>query len=113
SQAHLAAKVEELEKKLSAQMTVRKNDKECANCGRKGHLKEDCYRKGGGKEGQFPSWWRGKKDTNSTSSANLATTSIPQHYAMMAVSASQLGSVYADSAVSDHFFRNRSDFLTY
>ncbi|KAJ3820226.1 hypothetical protein F5880DRAFT_1466029, partial [Lentinula raphanica] len=63
SQAHLTSRIEELEKRLSAQMALKSprgnNSKECSNCGRKGHLKEECYRKGGGKEGQYPSWWRG------------------------------------------------------
>ncbi|KAJ3832481.1 hypothetical protein F5878DRAFT_512594, partial [Lentinula raphanica] len=115
SQAHLASKIEELERKLSAQLAVKgpKNDKECTNCGRKGHVKEDCYRKGGGKEGQFPSWWRGKKESSASSSANLAVTHIPQHYAMMASTPQAHGSIFADSAASDHFFRNRADFVTY
>ncbi|KAJ3718908.1 hypothetical protein C8R42DRAFT_541664, partial [Lentinula raphanica] len=115
SQAHLASKIEELERKLSAQLAVKgqKSDKECTNCGRKGHVKEDCYRKGGGKEGQYPSWWRGKKETSASSSANLTVTDVPQHYAMMATSLQDNGSVFADSAASDHFFRNRSDFISY
>ncbi|KAJ3727475.1 hypothetical protein C8R42DRAFT_553138, partial [Lentinula raphanica] len=112
TQAHLASRVEELEKKLGAQLALKnqRSNKECSNCGRKGHVKEDCYRKGGGKEGQFPSWWRGKRDTST--SANVAISEIPQHYAMMA-SSSGTGEVFADSAASDHFFRNRSDFVTY
>ncbi|KAJ3818456.1 hypothetical protein F5880DRAFT_1462481, partial [Lentinula raphanica] len=122
SQAHLTSKIEELERKLSAQMSVRNakndsehslSDKECSNCGRKGHIREECYRKGGGKEGQYPSWWRGKKESSSSSSANIAITDVPQHYAMMASQPSQAGSIFADSAASDHFFRDRSDFVTY
>ena len=31
-----------------------KKDKECHNCHKKGHFKADCWRKGGGKEGQGP-----------------------------------------------------------
>jgi hypothetical protein len=35
----------------------------CANtqCGRTGHLAKDCFRPGGGKEGQWPDWWKGKR----------------------------------------------------
>src|ERR1700678_2572448 len=36
----------------------RKTSKECYNCKKKGHLKADCWAKGGGKEGQGP---KGKK----------------------------------------------------
>lgn len=116
SQAYLAARIEELEKRLGAQLAVKgtKTDKECFNCGRKGHFKEDCFRKGGGKEGQYPSWWRVRKEpTSSSTSANLAVTNIPQHYAMMASQDLNYGSVFADSAASDHFFRDRADFITY
>ncbi|KAJ6480624.1 hypothetical protein DFH09DRAFT_951118, partial [Mycena vulgaris] len=35
----------------------------CTNtqCGRTGHLAKDCFRVGGGKEGQWPDWWKGKR----------------------------------------------------
>ncbi|KAJ3991755.1 hypothetical protein F5050DRAFT_1540531, partial [Lentinula boryana] len=116
--AFLAAKVEELEKRLGAQLAAKnvKNDKECYNCRRKGHFKDDCYRKGGGKEGQYPSWWRGRKSTNPSTpstSASLAMSEIPQYYAMMVTVPRSPGGIFTDSAASDHFFRNRSDFLTY
>ncbi|THU98125.1 hypothetical protein K435DRAFT_661505, partial [Dendrothele bispora CBS 962.96] len=42
------------------------------NCNRVGHTIENCFRKGGGKEGQYPSWWKGKRD-NSTSTTTSAT----------------------------------------
>lgn len=32
-----------------------------ANCGKTGHLIEDCFQLGGGKQGQYPSWWKGKR----------------------------------------------------
>lgn len=37
-----------------------KSDKECHNCGKKGHFKADCWAKGGGKEGQGPKAKKGK-----------------------------------------------------
>lgn len=43
---------------------------ECYNCGKKGHMKADCWAKGGGKEGQKPAW-KGK----AKNSANAAATS--------------------------------------
>ncbi|KAJ3787156.1 hypothetical protein GGU10DRAFT_249307, partial [Lentinula aff. detonsa] len=115
SQAHLASKFDELEKKISAQLLRKgqKSDKECTNCARKGHVKEECYRKGGGKEGQYPSWWRGRKESTVPTNANLAVTDFSQPYALLANTTKAMGSIYADSAATDHFFRDRSDFITY
>lgn len=47
----------------------------CSNsqCGKKGHLAADCFQAGGGKQGQYPDWWKGKK-TATLPSANTATT---------------------------------------
>ncbi|KAJ3787512.1 hypothetical protein GGU10DRAFT_244353, partial [Lentinula aff. detonsa] len=110
-------KFEESEKKPGTQMGTKgsKGKRECYNCGRKGHIKDDCYRKGGGKEGQYPAWWRGRKDSpfKPYSSANMAVNNSIQHYAMVAIDHQEQGTIYADSATSEHFFRNRSDFLTH
>lgn len=98
------------------------SDKRCDNCGRTGHIKINCFQKGGGKEGQYPAWWRGKKDTNiPTLSAAVMTTimadsirDFPQHYGMTAALTAQVSTgVYADSATTEHFLWNKSDFLTY
>ncbi|EDR06963.1 uncharacterized protein LACBIDRAFT_328359 [Laccaria bicolor S238N-H82] len=45
----------------------------CANslCGKVGHLMEDCFGPGGGKAGQYPPWYKGKR---ATASANLTTS---------------------------------------
>ena len=67
----------------------------CSNtvyCGKTGHLIEDCFQQGGGKAGQYPPWWKGKRTQNPTvPSANLATSSIADgnvttggHYALSA-----------------------------
>ena len=48
----------------------KKSDKECGNCKRKGHVDQDCYAKGGGKEGQAP--WQNKGKQKET--AAIATT---------------------------------------
>lgn len=37
------------------------SEEECENCEKPGHVKEDCYAKGGGKEGQAPWQNKGKK----------------------------------------------------
>ncbi|KAF8700276.1 hypothetical protein AX14_000815 [Amanita brunnescens Koide BX004] len=39
-----------------------KETHECHNCKKKGHLAKDCWAKGGGKEGQGPRSWKGKRD---------------------------------------------------
>jgi hypothetical protein len=46
-----------------------KRKKKCINCKRPGHTKEDCFRPGGGKEGQAP--WDKKKPT---AKANIASS---------------------------------------
>ncbi|KAJ7098071.1 hypothetical protein B0H15DRAFT_737680, partial [Mycena belliarum] len=50
----------------------------CTNiqCGRTGHLAKDCFRPGGGKEGQYPAWWKGKKAYVPGASAIATTTPI-------------------------------------
>ncbi|KAJ3840771.1 hypothetical protein F5878DRAFT_533014, partial [Lentinula raphanica] len=112
----MLAKFEELERKVDG-----KKKKKCSNCGREGHLQQDCYRKGGGKEGQYPSWWRnrsgggGSTDAAESQAANMSSVAeLPQHYALMAnVNSGGEGSLFADSGATDHFFRNKSDFVTY
>lgn len=44
-------------------------DKECFNCKKQGHIKADCWAKGGGREGQGP---KGRKGTGRNNRANQA-----------------------------------------
>ncbi|KAJ7667302.1 hypothetical protein B0H17DRAFT_990308, partial [Mycena rosella] len=50
-----------------ARRAARKNlvcsNVQCGAPGRKGHSISDCFWPGGGKEGQWPSWWKGKRQT--------------------------------------------------
>ncbi|KAJ3764917.1 hypothetical protein FB446DRAFT_605392, partial [Lentinula raphanica] len=93
----------------------------CSNCGREGHVQQDCYRKGGGKEGQYPPWWQnrqgggGSTEATDSQAANISTVGeLPQHYALMAgPGVGNEGSLFADSGATDHFFCNRADFVTY
>ncbi|PFH45277.1 hypothetical protein AMATHDRAFT_161205 [Amanita thiersii Skay4041] len=48
------------------------NGKKCTNCKQDGHLIEDCYWKGGGKEGQLP--WDKKKEKSSANTASTPTS---------------------------------------
>ena len=53
----------------------------CHNCGKTGHLKAECWAKGGGKEGQRPSksdskGSKGKKDNNGGGGAATAATEV-------------------------------------
>lgn len=63
--AALLLRIEQLEGLIATKNAKSGNSgKECHNCGRTGHIRDDCFRKGGGKEGQYPAWWRGKKVRN-------------------------------------------------
>ena len=48
-------------------------DKECFNCHKMGHIKADCWAKGGGKEGQGP---KGRKGKNRANQATETTESL-------------------------------------
>ncbi|KAJ3991815.1 hypothetical protein F5050DRAFT_1532259, partial [Lentinula boryana] len=123
--AYLASHIETLEKQLAASANVVKfPDKKCKNCQQSGHLAEECFRKGGGKEGQYPPWWKGKKDVPAGQLlVNIATTpdivipevgELTQYYGLAVMSNPCEGNkIYADTGASDHLFKNRDDFITY
>ena len=60
------------------------------NCGRRGHTSDQCYEKGGGKEGQAPEWWNKMKKAKANKvSANAAESKTaekdePDNFAMLA-----------------------------
>lgn len=105
-----------------------RSDEVCANprCRRRGHLIANCYREGGGKEGQWPEWF-GKRGggsgggtgglNSSKPTANSIMTSTNQFYAFSTIIGEQARTSnlknYADSAASEHCFVERSDFVTY
>jgi len=49
---------------VSTQKPKSKRDIECYNCWKKGHIKADCWVKGGGKESQGPRWRQGSTRAN-------------------------------------------------
>ncbi|KAJ3992862.1 hypothetical protein F5050DRAFT_1547486, partial [Lentinula boryana] len=120
------SRIETLEKQISASANaVRFPDKKCKNCQRAGHVAEECFRKGGGKEGQYPPWWKGRKEAPERSPSANATAAVDrkapevaeltQYYGLVATAARERteDAIYADTGASDHFFRNREDFTTY
>jgi hypothetical protein len=48
--------------KPKAKLTLSKPVKKCDNCGMKGHTKDKCREKGGGREGKAPAGWKSKND---------------------------------------------------
>ncbi|KAF9249721.1 hypothetical protein L218DRAFT_1067894 [Marasmius fiardii PR-910] len=76
----LQAKIEQLEAALMANNSPkgpRDPSLVCTNtnCRGKGHLIESCWKLGGGKQGQYPKWWKGKQDAPILNqSANFSTT---------------------------------------
>ncbi len=57
------------------------------NCKGLGHTLDQCWKLGGGRQGQYPPWWKGKRDAPLLSSANLAMANAPP---------SEPGSVYTN-----------------
>lgn len=105
------------------------------NCRRTGHSIENCYWRGGGKEGQFPPNFRNRDKNTTTPSqnnattttkpvvANVATSTPPQAPAQPHVTYALVTTIpttkpldiptYADSGASDHFFVNKEAFTDY
>src|SRR6266550_3277062 len=91
--------------------------KKCSNCKKTGHMKEECFRKGGGKEGQAP-WDKKKKDeakanAASTEDVSLAVTYSPSELleALGATPATTIAIM--DCGATQHFTPNRSDLLNF
>ena len=52
-------------------------DKDCYNCNKKGHIKSECWAKGGGKEGQGPKERKGTgKKKNQANQAQKVNSSL-------------------------------------
>ncbi|KAJ7079445.1 hypothetical protein B0H15DRAFT_788098, partial [Mycena belliarum] len=63
---------------FDARRAARKNlvctNTQCGAPGKKGHSIADCFWPGGGKEGQWPAWWKGKRGGAATPAANTVET---------------------------------------
>ncbi|POS82241.1 hypothetical protein EPUL_004706, partial [Erysiphe pulchra] len=93
----------------------------CTNCKKSGHVKEDCYAKGGGKKGQGPRQiaWRKKEESKkrqkikeAEESASQPETSIFESIHFTSSSCA-LKSWIADSGASTHIANQRDMFSDY
>ncbi|KAJ3474391.1 hypothetical protein NLI96_g12482 [Meripilus lineatus] len=92
-------------------------DSKCLNCGRKGHWKADCWRPGGGKEGQGP--W--SKRQGGKESANAAVDEHEHAYTVLADFALAINSLgidhpiprILDTGASSHLDPTRSNFIDF
>jgi hypothetical protein len=82
----------------------------CENCNRTGHTKIKCWAKGGGQEGQYPEWFKGKKDLRTS---NTVKTVTDTHIVWAYGSKGHSDVWYADSAATVHVSPNRQDFTSY
>ena len=53
--------------------TGSKSHLKCDNCGRTGHFKAKCWAKGGGQEGQYPKWFKGRKDSHTSNTVKAVS----------------------------------------
>ena len=101
-------------------------NKHCDNCGKDGHIKENCWAKGGGKEGQGPKQRKLKKDKTSPQLAAVAedkltddnlfaftcTSGFSAITESNPISANPLAACI-DSDASSHYCPDRSKFINY
>ncbi|KAJ3832705.1 hypothetical protein F5878DRAFT_547765 [Lentinula raphanica] len=103
------------------------------NCKGRGHVIENCWKMGGGKQGQYPKWWKGRRDAPVTGNptVNHVTTSTTvensitngQIYALSATILKTIAEpcinpkgrarTFADSGATAHFFHDQNVFRNY
>src|SRR5882762_8714080 len=98
-------------------------DVTCYNCERKGHIKSECWRPGGGKEGQRPQQGPRKGAQSQKPRANVATATATVEYAFatsdlcsianqLKIPAASRGAII-DSGASAHFCPDRAKFTDF
>ena len=127
----------------TTQTRTNRSNKVCSNpnCKRIGHTVEQCFKPGGGMEGQYPDWWRKKGNATGGGNSNQTrgtTPTPPKLTANVAIvptitftpsntdsdgdfhafltntsTPTPALTTYADSAASDHFFVDIRDFELY
>ena len=100
------------------------SDEVCNNCGKAGHVKADCWSKGGGKEGQGPKQKKSKKEKQSESAVVAVDENNDELFAFVCTSAyanvaealkvpkSKLGTC-VDSGASRDYCPDRERFTNY
>ena len=88
------------------------SDKKCYNCKKKGHLQEDCWAKGGGKEGQGP---KGRKGPNREKSnqAEEVNTSLNDVAYMAGGTSNSKELWYLDSGTTSHICNDRNAYIDF
>ena len=82
----------------------------CNNCDKAGHTKTRCWAKDSGQEGQYPEWYKGKKDPKTSNTVKaVSDTQIGWAYGTRSI----MDVWYADSAATVHVSPNHDDFTTY
>ena len=89
-------------------------DRDCFNCKKKGHIKSECWAKGGGREGQGPKGRKGSGKKNRANQAQEVNTSLND----MAYMATTYGDItrydwLLDSATTSHICTIREAFTDF
>ena len=82
----------------------------CENCGKTGHMKAKCWGKGGGQEGQYPEWFKGKKDPHTSNVVKMVSDT---HIVWAYGHEGNPNMWFADSAATIHVTHDRNDFTSY
>ena len=89
--------------------TSRRTLLQCENCNKTGHTKTKCWAKGGGQEGQYPNWFKGRKGPNHNTVKTITNIPIVWMYS----SNKNLEAWIADSTATVHVSPNQEDFDSY
>jgi len=92
----------------------KKPDVKCNNCSRVGHMKDNCWRKGGGKEGQGPHQKKNESAsaTAATDDYTFLTSTLSDSATVAAVPIEKHGAI-VDSGASSHFCPDRNRFTVF